>query len=138
MLKLPKVISRRRKVLGRGIGSGKGGHTAGRGQKGQKSRGGVDILFEGMKTKKSLIKRLPLQRGKGKFKASKKPVIVNLGSLNKLASGSKVTVELLIKENIVPDTAKELGVKILGGGELTKKMTIEVPMSKSVAQKLSK
>lgn len=67
-IRLPKVVTKRKKILGRGIGSGKGGHTSSRGQKGQKSRGGVHILFEGMKTKKSLIKRLPLMRGKGKFK----------------------------------------------------------------------
>lgn len=50
------------------MGSGKGSHTSGRGQKGQKSRSGLHILFEGIKTKKSFLKRLPLQRGKGKFK----------------------------------------------------------------------
>ncbi len=66
-IRLPKVNQRKSKRLGRGIGSGKGGHTSSRGQKGQKSRGSVSVLFEGMKMKKSLIKRLPLKRGKGKF-----------------------------------------------------------------------
>ncbi len=65
--KLPKIVARGKKRVGRGRGSGKGGHTVGRGQKGQKARGKVGVLFEGMKMKKSLIKRLPLQRGKGKF-----------------------------------------------------------------------
>lgn len=69
MIKLPKIKTKSKKRLGRGIGSGKGGHTSSRGQKGQKSRGSINILFEGMKMKKSLIKRLPLQRGKGKFKS---------------------------------------------------------------------
>ena len=137
-IKLPKTVTRRRKILGRGIGSGKGGHTAGRGQKGQKSRGKVDILFEGLKTKKSLIKRLPLLRGKGKFKPSKKAIIIKLKYLNLLPAGSIVTLDLLIKEKIVSEKAREFGVKILGGGELTKKMTIEVPMSKPVAKSLEK
>jgi len=66
---LPKAKTRKSKRLGQGYGSGKGGHTSSRGQKGQKSRGSINILFEGMKMKKSLIKRLPLQRGKGKFKS---------------------------------------------------------------------
>lgn len=70
--KLPKVVLRGKKRLGRGYGSGKGGHTVGRGQKGQKARNKIGILFEGMKMKKSLIKRLPLQRGKGKFHAKLK------------------------------------------------------------------
>jgi large subunit ribosomal protein L15 len=65
--KLPKIVLRRKKRVGRGYGSGKGGHTVGRGQKGQKARGKVGVLFEGVKMKKSLIKRLPLVRGKGKF-----------------------------------------------------------------------
>lgn len=69
---LPKTTSRKRKRLGRGYGSGKGGHTVGRGAKGHKARGKVGLLFAGTKTKKSLLKGLPLQRGKGKLKAKKK------------------------------------------------------------------
>ena len=64
MLNLPKTISKRKKRLGRGYGSGKGGHTVGRGQKGQKTRGKIGVLFEGIKVKKSLLKKLPLRRGK--------------------------------------------------------------------------
>jgi ribosomal protein L15 len=67
MAQLPKVVSKRKKRVGRGMGSGKGSHTVGRGQKGQKSRGKINVLFEGMKVRKSLLKRLPLLRGKGKF-----------------------------------------------------------------------
>ncbi|KKU09324.1 MAG: 50S ribosomal protein L15 [Candidatus Woesebacteria bacterium GW2011_GWB1_45_5] len=66
-MNLPKVVMKSKKRVGRGIGSGRGGHTSGRGQKGQRSRGKIGILFEGVKTKKSLLKRLPLMRGKGKF-----------------------------------------------------------------------
>lgn len=51
------------------MGSGKGSHTSGRGQKGQKTRRKIGVLFEGMKMKKSFLKRLPLMRGKGKFKS---------------------------------------------------------------------
>jgi len=69
---LPKTTSRQSKRLGRGYGSGKGGHTVGRGAKGNKARGEVRLLFTGAKTKKSFLKRLPLQRGKGKLKKKKK------------------------------------------------------------------
>ena len=65
--RLPKVTIRPKKRVGRGMGSGKGSHTSGRGQKGQKSRSHISVLFEGMKMKKSYLKRLPLMRGKGKF-----------------------------------------------------------------------
>jgi len=56
-----------KKRLGRGYGSGKGGHTSSRGQKGQKTRSKMHILFEGLKVKKSTLKKFPLLRGKGKF-----------------------------------------------------------------------
>jgi large subunit ribosomal protein L15 len=72
MINLPKVVGKTKKRVGRGMGSGKGSHTSGRGQKGQKSRTKISVLFEGMKMKKSLLKRLPLMRGKGKFHSKKK------------------------------------------------------------------
>lgn len=132
MIKLPKIVKRPAKRVGRGMGSGKGSHTSGRGQKGQKSRTSKGILFEGMKTKKSLLKRLPKLRGKGKFKAGGKPVIVKLDKLEKLPTGSKITVELLVKEGIVDaKNAKKFGVKMLGG-KTTKKFEFLVPTSKSV------
>ncbi|MEK7061062.1 MAG: uL15 family ribosomal protein [Patescibacteria group bacterium] len=139
MTNLPKVVGNRKKRLGRGYGSGKGGHTVGRGQKGQKSRTKIGVLFEGVKVKKSLLKRLPFQRGKGKNKGGKGPVIVNLEALNILPAGSKVTVETLIKAKIVDEKdAKMYGVKILGNGKLEKKLIIEVPASKSVLKFLEK
>ena len=135
MMKLPKVTERRKKRVGRGMGSGKGSHTAGRGQKGQKSMGDIHILFEGLKTKKSFLKRLPLMRGKGKFHGKGKPETVNLSKLESLPTGSKITVELLIKEGLVnAKLAKANGVKILGGGKTTKKFVFMVPTSKSVAK----
>ena len=133
MTSLPKVVETRKKRLGRGYGSGKGGHTVGKGQKGQKTRTKIGVLFEGVKVKKSLLKRLPFQRGKGKNKGGKGPVIVNLEALNILPAGTKVTVDVLIKAKIVDEKdAKTYGVKILGNGKLEKKLIIEVPASKSV------
>jgi large subunit ribosomal protein L15 len=136
---LPKVVAKKAKRLGRGRGSGKGGHTVGRGQKGQKARGKVGILFEGIKVKKSLIKKLPLQRGKGRNKPQGDPIIVKLAYLNMLPSGSKVNLEVLAKEGIVKmEDAKEFGIKILGDGEVKKKLTVELPISNSAAKKIEK
>ncbi len=136
---LPKIVAKRSKRLGRGIGSGRGGHTVGRGQKGQKSRGKINILFEGVKVKKSLIKKLPLARGKNKNKPRPKPIIIKLAYLNLLPTGSRVNLELLIKEGIVKaEDAKKFGIKILGDGEVGKKLIIEVPISKSAARKIEK
>ena len=139
MISLPKVVASRTKRKGRGYGRGKGGHTTGRGQKGQKARGKVSLLFEGVKMKKSLIKRLPLRRGRGKFKSKNKPLIVKLALLNLLPSGSLVDINLLIKERIVnKDDAFKYGVKILGDGEVTKKLKVALPISKSAAKKIEK
>jgi large subunit ribosomal protein L15 len=136
---LPKIIKGRSKRLGRGYGSGKGGHTVGRGQKGQKSRKDLGILFEGYKVRKSLIKRLPLKRGKDKFGARPKPIIVNLELLNVFPAGSRVDVNSLISKNLVDkDDADRYGIKILGNGKLEKKLTIELPTSKSAAKRIQK
>lgn len=125
------------KRVGRGAGSGKGWHTAGRGQKGQKSRNHVDIMFEGLKMRKSLLNRLPLLRGKGKNSSKVKPVEISLSQLDTLASGSKVNVDALIKNNIVNEKeAFSRGVKVLATGELKKKLTVEVPTSKGAAEKI--
>jgi len=137
--KLPKIVTAKKKRVGRGYGSGKGGHTVGRGQKGQKSRKKIGILFEGIKVKKSLIKRLPLRRGKGRLKAAKKPIVVKLAYLDLLRSGAKVNINTLAQSGVVKkEDAEEYGVKILGDGEVKKKLTIEVPISKSAAKKIEK
>jgi len=129
---LVKITRKSNKRVGRGYGSGKGGHTVGRGQKGQKSRSTISPLFEGTKIKKSFIQRLPFQRGKGRNTLRNgKPVLVTLTQLNKLKAGSVVNLELLLKEGIVGVEAKARGVKVLAVGKLDKKLTIEVPASKN-------
>jgi len=139
MTKLPKIVTKSKKRIGRGIGSGKGGHTVGRGQKGQKSRANLGILFEGIKMKKSFIKKLPLRRGRGRFGPKNKPIVINLGALNFVPVGTKIDLAFLIKEGIVEENeAKAFGVKILGGGELIKKLIIALPISTSAAKKLEK
>ena len=138
-MNLPKVVERRKKRLGRGYGSGKGGHTAGRGQKGQKARGSVGILFQGFKVKKSLLRRLPIQRGKDKFRAHPKQLVVNIEALNLLSAGAKVDIETLAKAGIIRlEDAREVGVKILGNGKLTKKLDLALPASKSVLKQIEK
>lgn len=139
MNSLPKVVTRRLKRVGRGYGSGKGGHTSGRGQKGQKSRAKINILFEGLKVKKSLIKKLPLVRGKAKMHSPIGPVTVKLGLLNSLPASSVVDIDTLIKNGLVDASrAKKQGVKILGGGVITKKLTIKLPISASAIKKVEK
>ena len=137
---LPKINKKSKKRVGRGYGSGKGGHTSGRGSKGQKARSKVPLLFEGTKMKKSLIKRLPLQRGKGKLKSLKPgPIAINLNYLNLFKTGEKVNLPSLVKKGIVdPDQAKSLGIKVLGEGELKIALKVELPCSKGAAAKIKK
>ena len=119
------------KRLGRGYGSGKGGHTSGRGQKGQKARTDIHILFQGLKVKKSTLKRLPLLRGKGKFEAKHKPVEISINKLKELKKGTKVNIDLLIKMGLVSlEDVKRYGVKVIGKSEFKKDLDFEVPVSK--------
>jgi large subunit ribosomal protein L15 len=139
MTRLPKVVAESKKRLGRGMGSGKGSHTSGRGQKGQKSRGKVNVLFEGMKMKKSLLKRLPKMRGKGKFHVNSKAIAIKIERLGGIPVGSVITTELLVKHGIIKAAAaKKQGVKIIGIGKNEKKFTFKVSTSKKSIVKTSK
>ena len=130
-MNLPKVVAKHKKAQGRGMGSGKGSHTSGRGQKGQKSRVSVHILFEGMKMKKSLLKRLPKMRGKGKFHVNSKPIDIKIERLEAIPAGSTVTTELLVKYGIIKARqAKIHGVKVIGIGKNEKKFKFEVSTTK--------
>jgi len=84
MNQLKKITDRSQKRLGRGYGSGKGGHTSSRGQKGQKSRVGskIPLWFEGGSL--PLTKRLPMWRGKGRFKVLNETAELTFDDLNKM------------------------------------------------------
>ena len=115
---------KKKKRVGRGIGSGHG-KTSTRGQKGQHSRNTVAPGFEGGQT--PLFRRLPKLRGKGKGAMPLGPTrkhygIVNLTQLDKLATGTVVTAELLRSNGIVK--GRWDGLRVLGTGELTKPLTI--------------
>lgn len=130
----PKTTTRSKKRLGRGYGSGKGGHTSSRGQKGQKSRGKLPLYFEGTKMRKSLIRRTPMLRGKQQLKAKKnRPAIFNLKDFATWPKATPVTVANLVKAGWL---VKEMPVKVLGDGTLKEKLKFEVPMSQSAAKKI--
>ena len=104
---------------GRGHGSGNG-KTAGKGHKGQKARSGAPRPgFEGGQM--PLYRRLP-KRG-FTCRNSKEIIGINVSALETFENGTEVTVELLIENGIV--TNPRDGVKILGNGELTKKLVVK-------------
>ena len=128
-------MTRAKKRVGRGIGSGKGGHTTGRGTKGQKARETVKLGFEGTKTKKSFVKKLPMLRGRGKFKPwGDRPEIINLKDLADWPEKTAVTGENLVKRGI---TESE-NVKILGDGEIKVALAVKVKVSKQAGEKITK
>ena len=105
---------------GRGHGSGNG-KTAGKGHKGQKARSGAPrIGFEGGQM--PLYRRLP-KRGFTN-RNSKDIVAINISDLERFRSGSTVTIEKMVESGLIKNTRD--GVKILGNGELTKKLDVKV------------
>ncbi len=137
MSELKKITTKRMRRLGRGHGTGRG-KTSGRGTKGQNARSSRALSFEGGAL--PLIKRLPFRRGKGRNNSqAKDPVVINVKALNLLPAKSVVDIDTLIKHNIVDGSdAKELGVKILGDGEITIALTVKLPISKSAQVKIEK
>lgn len=122
---IPKRKNRKSKAkkLGRGMGSGVGGHTVGRGMKGQKSRSGHKsmALFEGG--------NLPFYKKTPKYRGFKNPNKVKYQAINvveleeNFVSGDEITIESLRKKNLI--RKKQEKVKILGEGKLTKKFVVK-------------
>lgn len=110
----------KRNRVGRGMSSGNG-KTSGRGHDGQKSRSGgkIGLTFEGG--------QLPLFRSipkRGFTNINRKDyAVVNVSALNRFDNGTEVTPELLIESGIVKN--EKFGIKILGNGNLEKKLTIK-------------
>lgn len=137
---LPKVVARRRKALGRGIGSGRG-KTSGRGMKGQKARGKIPAANVGAGL--ILYKKLPYRRGWSRRGSSAtrppKPVLIRLEQLNILKPKTKVDLACLVDNKLVSEKlAKKKGVKILDRGGIKVALDIALPVSENAKQKIVK
>ena len=115
---------------GRGAGSGNG-KTAGKGHKGQNARsgGGVRPGFEGGQL--PLYRKLP-KRGFNNYRFGNKYVVVNVQSLNVFNDGEVVDCATLLEKGIIAKACD--GVKILGEGELTKKLTVKAAVFSASAK----
>ncbi len=122
---------RRRKRVGRGISAGQG-KTCGRGTKGDKARGQTRPGFEGGQT--PLHRRLPRLRGFNNiFRRDLNEV--NVGRLEVFEAGAEITPDVLLEKRIIRKLRD--GVKILGKGDLSKKLTVKATaFSKSAVQKI--
>lgn len=132
-LKSPPGANKRVKRVGRGTGSGHG-KTSTRGHKGQKARsgGGVRPGFEGGQM--PLQRRLPKRGFTNIFK--KEYAIVNVRELNSFEDGSEINPEVLLNAGLINSTKD--GVKILGDGELEKKLTVRAhKISRQAEEKIT-
>ena len=123
------------KRVGRGVGSGLG-KTSGKGHKGQNARsgGGVRPGFEGGQL--PLFRRLP-KRGFSNAMFKIRYATINLSDLEKFEEGAVVTPELLKEMGIIKNQLA--GIKVLGNGELTKKVTVKAAkFSKTAVEKIEK
>ena len=133
LLELKGKARKKRKLLGRGNGSGKGTYS-GRGGKGQTARTGGNRRpgFEGGQT--PLLRKIP------KFKGFKNPnyeeyQVVNISQLNMFDDGAEITAEMLKEKSLIRRVTDP--IKLLGDGELTKSVTISVnKASKSAIEKV--
>jgi len=127
--------NRRRKRIGRGLGSGTG-KTAGRGHNGQGSRSGSSThpVFQGGTM--PLVRRVAKRGFNNKF--AQEVAVVNVGQLEEAFSdGDEVSVEVLVKKNLARGQFDQL--KVLGEGEITKKLTITAHrFSKTAIEKIEK
>jgi len=134
---LPQVNIKKKKRLGRGLGSGKGSKSGRGTTRHQKARESVPLHFEGGQGR--IVKKYPLLRGKGKNNSiNAKAFVIDLETLNKLAENSIVSRETLIKENIITNGNEKLPIKILANGQLKKKLIIKLPVSKKVKEAVEK
>ena len=132
-LKSPPGANKRTKRVGRGMGSGHG-KTSTRGHKGQKARsgGGIRLGFEGGQM--PLQRRIPKRGFTNIFR--KEYAIINVKDLNCFDEGAVVTVDLLREAGLVNKVTA--GVKLLGDGELEKKLTVQVhKCSRQAEEKLT-
>ncbi|PIU37214.1 50S ribosomal protein L15 [Candidatus Roizmanbacteria bacterium CG_4_8_14_3_um_filter_34_9] len=134
---LPQVNLKKKKRLGRGLGSGKGSKSGRGTTRHQKARESIPLHFEGGQGR--IVKKFPLLRGKGKNNSiKKKAFVINLETLNNLKDNAIVNTALLIKENIITNGNESLPVKILANGQLKKKLIIKLSVSKKVKEAVEK
>src|ERR1700691_2840161 len=120
---ITKLVARNKRRTRKGRGESSKGKTSGRGNKGSKARVGTYIKrgYEGGQT--PIFRRFP-KRGFSNFDFARRFSIVNLSDLNFFENGATVDAAALREVGLVPNDS--LPVKVLGEGELTKKLTIQV------------
>jgi len=135
---LPKSVKTGKKRLGRGYGSGVGGHTVGRGQKGQKTRGVMPLWFEGGQL--PIVRRTPFIKGKHRFQViNLQPITVNFDILSKYFNDKDVIdAALLAKTFKTSEKEAKRGFKIIATGKLEKALEVNVLASAGAIKAIEK
>jgi len=135
---LPQSVKTGKKRLGRGFGSGVGGHTVGRGQKGQKTRGVIPLWFEGGQL--PIVRRTPFIKGKHRFQViNLQPITVNFDILTSYFEDKAVVdTTSLVKTLKVSDKEAKRGFKIIATGKLEKALEVNVPASAGAIKAIEK
>jgi len=133
---LPKTTTKPKKRLGQGYGSGKGGHTSSRGQKGQNSRNSVPLWFEGGQLPQ--IRRFPFIRGKRRFKSlNREVIIVSLTQLNKFSKDTVIDLKKLVDAHII--TQKDIAdkrIKVVANGSIEVPLEVHINTTKAAETKI--
>ncbi|MBW7944339.1 50S ribosomal protein L15 [Patescibacteria group bacterium] len=131
---LKKLTDHPKKRVGRGYGTGKGGHTVGRGTKGQRARksGQAPAWFEGGQL--PMIKRLPMQRGKARFNVLTPTAAVTLSDINKMKA-DVITLDALKLEKVIHSRFQR--AKIIANGKIERKVIVRgLPTSAGAAKQI--
>ena len=140
VLTAPKGANKKRKIVGRGSSSGLG-TTAGKGNKGAQSRSGSPQPYVGFEGGQMPLYRRIAQRGFSNYPFKVEYDVVNLSDIEaKYADGETVSKETLVAKNLIKaKKSKNTLVKLLGTGDITKKVTVSVDkVSKTAKEKVEK
>ncbi len=135
--KLPKIKEKKTKRKGRGLASGKGAKSGRGGKRHQKAKEKIPLHFEGGQAK--IVKKYPLLRGKGKNKARRRTISINLSILNKFANNQVVDKEVLVKRGILKKSKKNIKLKVVSSRlKLEKKLIVKLPVSSGAKKKIER
>ncbi len=128
---LPALATKKKKRIGRGLGSNRGAKSGRGTTRHQKARQSIPLHFEGGQGR--MVKRFPLLRGKGKNKSKRvKLMTVQAVILEQFAAGETVDIKSLMKKIGRSPLVKASGVKLVGKLSLKKKLLVKLPTSQSV------
>lgn len=134
---LPALVNGVKKRVGRGIGSGRGSKSGRGTTRHQKARSTIPLHFEGGQGR--LVKKFPLLRGKGRNYSKKlNKYVVYSDELNVFPEGTTVDVAALQGKLLIDPEAKNAKVKLIKKGDITKKLTVALPVTQSVKAMIEK